>query len=291
MKIAIGPSRDRYPSWEWCAQDLIPDMAKLHDFTVFRRFSELDGKSFDLLMVVKQPPPAEAKIQVNKIIYMPVDYFKNTSDILNLSNFLQSCNLIAVHCSRLSNHLKPYCNEIAFIEHYDKLVLDKPSPFRPEGFALWTGQHTYAPLICEWFTKTDTKFPLTMLTSVKKIPPHFKNIPKLTFLDWSQSGHMEFSRNAKAGLDLKGPDFHQQAKPPLKIQQFVASGIPSAVNRDSYTWEYFHDRGFDLATPDDKARWFSQDYWNETNQFAPQLRESIKKTNVIQSYLDLIERA
>ena len=63
------------------------------------------------------------------------------------------------------------------------------------------------------------------------------------------------------------------------------------VNCSSYSWEYFHERGFNLADPDDTDRWLSRAYWKETRAFVPKLRPAISKANVIQSYLNLIEKA
>jgi hypothetical protein len=79
-------------------------------------------------------------------------------------------------------------------------------------------------------------------------------------------------------------------KPPTKAQQFVASGIPAAINKDSYPWEYFHKNGLDLAEPEDIDRWFSPGYWKETRDFGMILREKTSKKSVARSYLNLIER-
>ena len=112
--------------------------------------------------------------------------------------------------------------------------------------------------------------------------------PGISFPLWSEEEQIQLLGEAKAGLDIKGNDFHQMTKPPTKIQQFVASGVPSAVNRDSYSWEWFHGRGFDLADPDDEERWFSRRYWEETREFGTDLRDEISKSSVVSSYLDLL---
>ena len=200
--------------------------------------------------------------------------------------------MIAVHCTRLTSLLKPHCNQIELVDHYDKYALPKLTGFREKGFVIWTGINCYINFTREWYDKKPRDFQLTILSDkTKKLPPDLRNHPGIILREWSEETQRKYFNRAKAGLDVKGTDFHQQTKPPTKIQQLVASGIPTAVNSDSYSWEYFHERGFDLADPDDTGRWFSEAYWKETHDFAPKLRQTISKTNVVQSYLNLINTA
>ena len=56
---------------------------------------------------------------------------------------------------------------------------------------------------------------------------------------WSERRQEEMMRECKAALDAKATNrFNQYYKPPTKAQQFVASGIPFAVNFESYSAEY-----------------------------------------------------
>ena len=291
MKIAVGPSL-HYPSWQWRMNDLIPDLETHHNITVFKKYNELRNLNFNLLIAVKFPPPNEFQVGAKKIIYLPVDYFKRESQIAEHSTFLRSCSIIAIHCTRLISLLKPHCNRIEFIDHYDKYVLTKPARFRKRGLVIWTGINHYINLVREWYDEKPRNFQLTVLTNrTKKLSTDLRNHPGISLRDWSEQTQRECFGRAKAGLDVKGSSFHQQTKPPTKIQQFVASGIPTAVNHSSYAWEYFHERGFDLVDPDDTERWFSETYWKETSDFAPKLRQAISKANVVQSYLNLISIA
>ena len=291
MKIAVGPSL-HYPSWRWCMNDLIPDLETHHNITVFKKYNELRNLDFNLLIVVKFPPPNELQVEAKKIIYLPIDYFKRESQIAEHSTFLRSCNVIAIHCTRLTNLLIPYCDRIEFINHYDKYTLTTPARFREKGPVIWTGINHYINFVRKWYDKKPRNFQLTVLTNqTKKLLPDLRNHPGLSLHEWSGETQREYFSRAKAGLDVKGSGFHQQTKPPTKIQQLVASGIPTAVNKNSYAWEYFHERGFDLADPDDSKRWFSKTYWKETHDFAPKLHQEISKANVVQSYLNLISAA
>ena len=286
MKIAVGPSL-HYPSWHWCMGDLIPDLKTHHNITVFDKYNKLKNLDFDLLIAVKFPPPSEFQAKTKRIIYLPVDYFREESQITKHSPFLRSCNLIAVHCSRLDNFLKPYCNRIEFIEHYGKYTLTNLARFRRKGLVIWTGARNYVNFVLEWYNKKPRNFQLTVLTD--KLPLNPQN--HLNLFKWSNETQEKCFNEAKAGIDMKGTSFGQQTKPPTKIQQLIASGIPAAINRASYSWEYFHKHGLDLADPDDNERWFSETYWKEVHDFAPGMRQTISKTNVVQNYLNLINTA
>lgn len=67
-------------------------------------------------------------------------------------------------------------------------------------------------------------------------------------LPWSERRQREMMRACKAAFDVKHTAlFSQRHKPPTKGQQYVASGIPCALNPESYSAEYFRRRGFDPA--------------------------------------------
>jgi hypothetical protein len=94
----------------------------------------------------------------------------------------------------------------------------------------------------------------------------------------------------KAAIDVKLPtDFNQYFKPPTKAQKYVSSGIPLAVNRGSYAEEYFRARGFHVAASDDIDRLLSRAYWEETRQYALNLRASISLEAVGRRYQELID--
>jgi hypothetical protein len=287
MKIAIGPAC-KAASWYWCGKDLLPGLQQHHDIKAFHKFNELEKHSFDMVIFIKTPPPNNLQVNAKKIIYLPIDYLQETNWIPKHSNFLQRCNLIAVHCDRLGPLLKPYCKRIEFVEHYNKFTLSHPANFKSKGPIIWTGMCTGVNLIDEWYNLKFRPFRLIILTNrTKKL--RLKRNSNVSLVDWTPHSQRRHFEMAKAGLDIKGNSFNQQTKPPTKIQQFVASGIPAAANRDSYSWEYFHERGLNLADPNDPERWFSESYWTETRHFIPQLLQSISKASVVESYLRLIE--
>ena len=288
MRIAIGPARP-YPSWQWCGADLVPGLRAVHDVSVFRGFSELSDSTYDAIIVIKQPPSVGHALGAGRLIYLPVDFFVSEGQILGHAAFLGSCHAVATHCDALDRHLAPHCGRIAHVEHHGRHVLPTMADHRPGGPVLWTGQGTYARRVLDWYGSVPMRgFDLVMLTNPVGWDWERHPGPGVTLSHWSEDAHRRALSLAGAGLDLKGDDFNQRTKPPTKIQQFVASGIPAMVNRDSYPWEYFHARGFDLATPDDVDRWSSRGYREETREFGLGLRERISIGSVVSSYLGLL---
>jgi hypothetical protein len=285
--VAIGPARD-FPSWHWCGGDLVAELRFSHDIQVFRWYYELALTNPDAVVIVKAPPSAHCTSNIKSTVYLPVDFFESEKQIQDYDWFLRSCDVVATHCARLDEHIRPHCSQVAHVKHYGKHVLPEMAEYKPAGFVLWMGQGKYVKNALGWHGKSMRGFKLVLLTNDCGWDwgaPAKAGI----FLDrWSEEKQLRLLGEAKAGLDIKGLDFEQMMKPPTKAQQFVASGVPVAVNHESYSWEWFHARGFDLADPDDEKRWFSRRYWEETRDFGLHLRDEISKRHVVSSYLDLL---
>ena len=287
MKVAIGPARD-FPSWHWCGGDLVAGLRAIHDVKVFRWYSELHHIPLDAVMVIKEPPRDRWAASSAMISYLPIDFFESEGHIQEHSRFLESCSVVATHCSRLDGYLQPHCATLAHVDHYGKHVLPEMADYKSEGFVLWTGQGKYVKDTLGWHGKVSRGFDLVVLTNDRGWLWDASARPRVALDLWSEERQLRLLGEARAGLDIKGSCFNQMTKPPTKAQQFVASGVPVAVNRESYSWEWFHERGFDLADPDDEARWFSKRYWEETREFGLRLRDDISKDRVVSSYLDLL---
>ena len=288
IKVSIGPAT-KEPSWAWCGGDLIEEISSSFTVDTFDDYDNCAKQDPDVLMIVKEPPKQDKWKKLGhpkKIIYLPVDYFRTESHIHEHSLVLGDCCLIATHCTRLDKFLKNHCAQITHIEHYAKYALPIMNEFKQEGFVLWIGIGEFVPLVQGWYRKRNRPFILKILTA----HPCIHGTGNIHEQQWTPQIQRTMLGLAKAGIDIKGSDFHQSMKPPTKVQQFVASGVPVAVNRESYPWEWFHQEGLDLADPDDTSRWFSHEYWKETQDFGLRLREKISKKNVAKSYLDLIER-
>jgi hypothetical protein len=283
VNLLIGPATSKFPSWQWCAADLVPHLERggcvVRTFSDFR---ELHGGSHDRVLVVKHPVPDEVIFTVGRLAYMPVDFFTTPQEITARTPFLGRCDVVASHCDRLGLYLAPYCREIVSVEHYGKYVLPNPPEWRRDGLVLWTGQRDYAPLVCDWYTRRARGFQITLLSNES---PSRRDQSGINSYRWTPEGQRALTRVCRAGLDVKGDNFAQMTKPATKVQQFVASGVPCAVNRGSWSWEYFHQLGLDLADPDDEARWFSESYRDEVAAFGRAYRSKITPEAVAASYL------
>jgi glycosyltransferase involved in cell wall biosynthesis len=107
--------------------------------------------------------------------------------------------------------------------------------------------------------------------------------------EWTPERHREWTAAAGAALDIKGEDFRSRYKPPAKALDFVASGLPLAMNADASAVEYLANLGLAVPTPNDVERWRSQDYWQETQQAAKRLRDQLTLENVAQKLAAIIQ--
>jgi hypothetical protein len=217
--------------------------------------------------------------------------------------------MLLVHSERLLPLLRPYCRETHFVEHYARFALDELAPYRSEGFVLWIGQLAYVPYLLRWLDEHPLEREVRILTDLDNERGWVRaraNAARLggsielqhgpatlaghRCFQWSERRQQDMMRACKAALDVKDTAlFSQQHKPPTKAQQFVASGIPCAVNPEAYSAEYFRRRGFDLASPADAERWLSHEYWEATRAAAERLRAETSLAAVAARYRQLIE--
>jgi hypothetical protein len=107
---------------------------------------------------------------------------------------------------------------------------------------------------------------------------------------WTPERQLEQTAKARAAIDIKGTDFRSRHKPPAKGIDFIASGLPLAMNPDSSTVEHLTRMGFDVVSPLEIDRWFSPQYWEETRRFGTALRELLSRKRVGFRYKRIIEQ-
>jgi hypothetical protein len=91
--------------------------------------------------------------------------------------------------------------------------------------------------------------------------------------NWTPERHLERLAQARAVIDIKGPDFRARHKPATKAVDCIASGVLLAMNADSSSTAYLRTLGFEVATPENSEHWLSRAYWEQTRAFGAQLRE------------------
>src|SRR5205823_4435613 len=148
------------------------------------------------------------------------------------------------------------------------------------GFIVWVGVRTNLPPLVEWANAHPLAGTLLVLTNPED-PQHVPRPEQLGFRQpervlvkrWTPEEHLACVAKACAAIDIKGEDFRSRHKPPAKAIDFIASGVPLAMNPGSSPVEHLADLGFEVASPLDPDRWLSQEYAEETLRFGAALRE------------------
>ena len=299
--IAIGPVA-KVPSWEWVGADTAKELSKYYDV---EQFHSLDKPpQANVILIIKRLPQTSfvktAKLQGSKIIYCPIDYFEAPEDITGSAVTLRMFDMIVVHCERLKKYLQPFATT-HMIDHHGKYTLQTMSSYKEKGYVLWVGGFQFMPYLLKWLNKNPINHELKFLTNHKsesawnrallianQIGVNF-NLDGLDLYDWSESLQEIMMYDAKAALDIKGTDFQQITKPPTKAQKYISSGLPLAMNQDSYSSEYFLLKEFHIATPDQKDRWFSRTYYDETVEYGNKLREFLSIKRIGEQYKQYID--
>lgn len=308
--VAIGPVRE-VPSWDWVGFDTARALSEYYDIVVYDSWHT--PPACDALLIIKQRPPkrflAAAEKARQKIVYCPVDTYRHGDQFARDAHMLRACAMVLVHCERLLPLVTASCSNSHFVEHHTRYALNSMAAYKETGFVLWVGGYQYVPYLLKWLEDHPIGHEIKILTDVDKYWSRDRarlfaaeigttlrtlrdraSIAGHALYPWSERLQDEMMRECKAAFDIKWPrNFNQDHKPPTKAQQFIASGIPFAVNLESYSAEYFRRRGFEVASPAERTRWFSREYWEATRAFGEQLRASTSLRAVGTRYRELIE--
>jgi hypothetical protein len=284
MVIAIGPVKHA-PSWKWVGADTAKELSKSFDIKTFRR----KPPEADVVIFIKDLPARVDRYA--KIIYCPIDLFKNESHIRKHAKVLRHCDLILSHAESLISYFTPYA-PTHLIEHHGKYTLPQMASYKEDGYVLWIGGYQFVPYVLHWMKKYPVPLDVHMLTDYKNpvaikhaktLAPRLQvRLKKLNLHLWSEKRQHKMMTEAKAAIDIKGDNFSQTHKPPTKAQKFISSGIPFATNAPEIR-KYFLRRGFDVCKPNDE-RWLSREYWEQTQAFGQQLRQTISLESVGKEY-------
>jgi hypothetical protein len=308
--VGLGRVRDK-PSWGWAGFDVARELSK--DYGVVLYDSSSRPPRCDVLFMVKKRPfetfVSEALRNGTKLVYCPIDDYDHPEQIVSDAEFLRACAMAVVHCERLIPLLRPYCANVHFVEHHARHALHDMVEYKESGYILWVGAFQYVPYLVSWLERHPIDREIRILSNPEnenartlalshaeeiglqiEISPDATSIAGHRIYRWSERRQQDMMRGCKAALDVKMTRFFSQYhKPPTKAQQYVASGIPFAVNPDSYSAEYFRARGFDVASPLDIDLWLSREYWGATRSAGERLRAVTSIETVTARYRDLIE--
>lgn len=291
-RVAIGPEMPGWGSWEWLGADLSRELARWFAVSIFRAGDEPDA---DLVLLVKHPAPAdwaERVVQRAALVYFPVDHYGGPEEIVADAPLLRRCARIGIHCDRLRSHFEPYA-PLLYLDHHVKFAAPLRRRFLASGNLLWVGVRSNLPPLVEWVNARPLPLPLDVLTNLERPQDAdpavfgFRADRAVTVHDWTEDQHREMVSAARAAIDIKGSDFRSRHKPASKAIDFLASGVPLAMNPDSSPVEHLAGLGFRVASPLDD-RWLSQEYWQETRQFGSRLRRRLTPGHVAEEVRRLI---
>jgi hypothetical protein len=166
----------------------------------------------------------------------------------------------------------------------------------PSGFILWVGVRTNLPPLVEWVNGHSLPGELRVLTNCEQpqVPPSaadlgFRPDVGVRIANWTAERQVEWTATARAALDIKGMDFRSRHKPAAKAVDFIASGLPLAMNPESSSVEHLAELGFAVPSPLNQARWLSRAYRQETQRFGGALRELLSRERIGRRYRRVID--
>lgn len=293
--VAIGPVMPGWGSWDWVGTFLVERLQGPFRTSTFQA-GEIPRA--DLVVVVKHAPSPEWVDDVSRrsaIIYFPIDCYGDPREIEADAVWLRKCARVVVHCHRL----KPYFEslvETSYLDHPLKFATPTRRSFRPEGSLLWVGVRSNLPPLVAWVNQHPLLAPLDILTNPEK-PGQVPSAAELGFThstdirvhEWNAERHLAFTASARATLDIKGDDFRARHKPPAKSLDFIASGVPLALNAGSSPAEHLAGLGLKVPSPSDPDRWLSEKYWKEIHRLGERLTRELAPQRIANRFQKLVE--
>lgn len=291
--ISIGPVYPGIGSWEWIGEEMAAELSKFYDIEFFSDSIPV----CDLAILVKYDFPhlMSTRSPETPVIYCPIDCYGSARDIDRDGQWLFECRQIIIHSEFLRKYFCAYA-PVAYIDHHVRFVTETMAPKPNEGPILWTGLRSNLPPLVEWVNQNSLPQELWVLTNLeqgKQTVPQtnlgFSGNHSIRIENWSSQKHLEWVELANNAIDVKGNDFRARHKPPAKAIDYLASGLPLAMNAESSSVKHLAKLGFQVASLDDQDYWFSDEYRERTFQFGSELRESLSRENIGKRFQTIID--
>jgi glycosyltransferase involved in cell wall biosynthesis len=284
-------------SWDWVGTFLLEQLTAAFNTSTFEQWKAPEA---DAVVVIKHVPPAEWVERVKRrsaVIYCPIDQYGAPTEIDADAGWLRACARVIVHCRRLLPYLGSFA-AASYLDHPIKYATPTRKVFRPVGPLLWVGvRSNLAPLVA-WVNSHPLPAPLDILTNPEilgRIPSPaelgFRLDCEVRVHEWTPERHLQFVANARAALDIKGDDFRSRHKPPAKAIDFIASGLPLAMNPGTSPVEHLAALGLKVPSPLDIETWLSERYWKETRRVGERLTRELAPTSLAGRFQKLINAA
>ena len=293
LRIAFGPKAPEFGSWNWIGADLCRELARDCDTLTFRDHVP----ECDVAVFIKFLPPAGILTELKqraRIVFCPVDIYGSAAEIDASADVLRLCDCVVIHCERLRKYFAPYVRA-EYIDHHLKFVCPLPEQQKTDGPLVWIGNRANLPPVVEWVNSRVFSGELWILTDLERAPSspaehrfHFSN--RIRVENWTEKSHIQFASLARAAFDVKGDDFRARHKPPAKALDWIASGVPLAMNVDSSSTQYIASFGFNVCGLEDTDRWLSREYWDATQRCAQVLQKEMSLRSIAHKWRNLIEQ-
>jgi hypothetical protein len=282
--VAFGPELPGIASWEWVGSELIAELGGVFDTVSFRE----TPPGADVVVFVKVLPPPEVFWETcrrSRVIYAPVDRYGSAREIEREWRLLRACRRVLVSAEFIDHHLR-------FTPPGDP----EPRPWPPaEPVVLWTGHRSNLPPLACWVNRHALPGPLHVLTNLDgrdSAPPDefgFDGSVPVRVEAWSPARETAALAAADLAIDIKGEDFRQRHKPATKAVDFLAAGLPLAMNPGSSPAMRLARLGFEVCSPLERERWLSADYRAETRLVGTALRELFSRRTIGRRWRTMIE--
>jgi hypothetical protein len=292
--VAFGPVMPGWGSWVWVGSDLSAELSRSCRTVCFQGG---DIPECDVLVIVKHSLPAALVQQAarrSSVLYCPVDNYGSIDDLDADADMLRACSRIIVHCKDLIPFFQTYARTI-YLDHHVKFAAPLREEFQSDGPFLWVGVRSNLLPLIDWVNAHPLPGELCVLTNLEdpSVIPSPADLgfrsPNVCIENWTPERQVHLTATARAALDIKGSDFRSWHKPPAKAIDFLASGVPLALNTGSSPARHLGALGFEIASPLDTEKWLSRAYWEETCRIGRRLREELTLERIGQRFRQLID--
>ncbi len=304
--VYFGPEKN-VPSWYWVGKDIADHLSNKIPIKFFKSIDEID---YDSVVFWIKSPPSQDKLDLIKkkklrIIYFPIDCYNSSGDVNKDKHFVTTVKSIVLHTSSMKE-LFDHKN-INYIDHYNKFGINGLQR-KPENKFLWVGGYQYFPYIVYYVRKNNIKFHIIALTDQKcesaikaanvlsnKIGLNCdfsstKKFSEFTVVEWTEERQKELLKTCLGAFDYKHvDDFNQKYKPPTKIQKYLSSFVPTAVNKESFSYQYASGLGFNMCSPEEMEIWQSENYKLKTIEIGKEIANKIDINTISQKYLEFMQ--
>lgn len=305
-KIYFGPLRPE-PSWKWVGEDIAVHLSMMLSVHYFENVEDIPNGS--IVFWIKNPGSEKIaeKIYCKKLIllFFPVDCFLDEQHITNHAEFIDSSRLICLHAQSLEKYFDR--RKTAYVDHYLKYSIDFSRRI-PQDYMLWIGAYQYVPYVLLELVQMRRPLPNVLLLTnfeseradraahcnAEKVGlPFFKSLLREMNLElqiWSEINQYRAMSNCRAAFDVKYIGcFNQFHKPPTKMQKYICSGIPCAINSGPAMRDQLVDFVPLLEQLEDLS--LDERYCRGLNKQADKLRPDLTLTRVARNYIELAFRA